>query len=232
MIVKRPAAERGHFDHGWLDTSHTFSFAGYHDPAHMGFRALRVINEDRVAPGQGFGAHSHRDMEILTYVLDGALAHQDSMGNRSTIVPGEVQRMSAGTGVTHSEFNGRADRPVHFLQIWLLPDRRGLAPGYEQRAIPPQEERGALRLVASRDGRGDSVTIHQDADLYASRLEPGERVKHALAGGRHAWLQMVSGRVELNGTALAAGDGAAVSGESALEVVAAEPAHFLLFDLG
>ncbi|HEY7040861.1 MAG TPA: pirin family protein [Methylomirabilota bacterium] len=231
MIVKRPAAERGHFDHGWLDTSHTFSFADYHDPVHMGFRALRVINEDRVAAGRGFGAHSHRDMEIITYVLDGALAHADSMGNRSTIVPGDVQRMSAGTGITHSEFNARRDEAVHFLQIWLLPDRRGLSPGYEQKAIPEAEERGTLRLVASRDGREGTVTIHQDVDLYASRLEPGERVKHALADGRHAWLQMVRGRIELNGTALAAGDGAAVSGESGLEMQALEPAHFLLFDL-
>jgi quercetin 2,3-dioxygenase len=232
MIVKRPAAERGHFDHGWLDTSHTFSFADYHDPAHMGFRALRVINEDRVAAGQGFGAHSHRDMEIITYVLDGALAHADSIGNRSTIVPGDVQRMSAGTGITHSEFNARQDEPVHFLQIWLLPDRRGLAPGYEQKAIPESEERGVLRLLASRDGRDGTVTIHQDVDLYGSRLERGERVKHALADGRHAWLQMVRGRIELNGTPLAAGDGAAVSEESALEMVAQESAHFLLFDLG
>jgi quercetin 2,3-dioxygenase len=232
MIVKRPAAERGHFDHGWLDTSHTFSFADYHDPAHMGFRALRVINEDRVAAGQGFGAHSHRDMEIITYVLDGALAHADSIGNRSTIVPGDVQRMSAGIGITHSEFNARQDEPVHFLQIWLLPDRRGLAPGYEQKAIPESEERGVLRLLASRDGRDGTVTIHQDVDLYGSRLEPGERVKHALADGRHAWLQMVRGRIELNGTPLAAGDGAAMSEESALEMVAQESAHFLLFDLG
>ena len=232
MIVTRPAAEPGHFDHGWLDTSHTFSLGGYHDPAHMGFRALRVINEDRVAAGRGFGAHSHRDMEIITYVLDGALAHADSIGNRSTIVPGDVQRMSAGTGITHSEFNARQDEAVHFLQIWLLPDGRGLAPGYEQTAIPESEERGVLRLLASRDGRDGTVTIHQDVDLYASRLEPGERVKHALADGRHAWLQMVRGRIELNGTPLAAGDGAAVSGESALEMVAQESAHFLLFDLG
>jgi quercetin 2,3-dioxygenase len=231
MIVKRPAAERGHFNHGWLDTSHTFSFAGYHDPERMGFRTLRVINEDRVQGGKGFGNHSHSDMEIVTYVLEGALAHSDSMGNRSTIVPGDVQRMTAGTGVTHSEFNPRPQEPVHFLQIWILPDRRGLAPGYEQKAIPEAEERGALRLVASRDGRDGSVTIHQDVDLYASRLLPGERVKHAVASGRHAWLQVVTGRIELNGTALGAGDGAAVSRESALEMVAVEPAHFLLFDL-
>jgi redox-sensitive bicupin YhaK (pirin superfamily) len=231
MIAVRPAAERGHFDHGWLDTRHTFSFAGYHDPAHMGFRALRVINEDRVQGGQGFGAHSHQDMEIVTYVLDGAVEHTDSMGNRSIIVPGDIQRMSAGTGVTHSEFNGRPDRPVHFLQIWILPDRRGLAPGYEQKSIPPSEERGALRLIAARDRRDGAVTIHQDVDLYASRLEPAERVTHALARGRHAWLQVLAGRVTLDGTPLGAGDGAAVSREPALEIVALERAHLLLFDL-
>jgi redox-sensitive bicupin YhaK (pirin superfamily) len=231
MIVKRPAAERGHFDHGWLDTSHSFSFAGYQDPAHMGFRSLRVINEDSVEGGRGFGAHSHRDMEIVTYVLEGALEHADSMGNRSVIVPGDVQRMSAGTGVTHSEFNPRPEEPVHFLQIWLVPNRRGLAPGYEQKAIAEKEERGVLRLIASRDGRDGSVTIHQDVDLFASRLEPGERIEHTLKAGRHAWLQMVTGKVELNGTALETGDGAAVSRESALAMVAREPAHFLLFDL-
>jgi quercetin 2,3-dioxygenase len=231
MIVKRPATQRGHFDHGWLDTSHTFSFAGYHDPAHMGFRSLRVINEDRVAGGRGFGAHSHSDMEIVTYVLEGALEHADSMGHRSVIVPGDVQRMSAGTGVTHSEFNPRPDEPVHFLQIWILPNQRGLAPGYEQRAFAEKEDRGVLRVIASRDGRDESVTIRQDVDLFASRLEPGERVAHALASGRHAWLQMVSGWVELNGTPLGAGDGAAVSRERALEMVALEPTHFLLFDL-
>jgi redox-sensitive bicupin YhaK (pirin superfamily) len=197
----------------------------------MGFRALRVINEDRVKGGRGFGAHSHQDMEIVTYVLDGALEHADSLGNRSIIVPGEVQRMSAGTGVTHSEFNPKPDQPVHFLQIWILPNRRGLAPGYEQKAIPEAEERGALRLIAARDGRDGAVTIHQDVDLYASRLEPGERVTHPLAGGRHAWLQVVAGRVEANGTALGAGDGAAVSREEALEIVARERAHVLLFDL-
>ncbi|MEX2221122.1 MAG: pirin family protein [Candidatus Rokuibacteriota bacterium] len=231
MILTRPAAERGHFDHGWLDTSHTFSFAGYHDPAHMGFRTLRVINQDRVVGGRGFGAHSHNDMEIVTYVLDGALEHADSMGNRSVIVPGDIQRMSAGTGVTHREFNPKPDEPVHFLQIWILPNRRGLAPGYEQKTIRQEEECGVLRLIAARDGRDGAVTIHQDVDLYASRLEAGERVPPALARGRHAWLQVVAGRVELNGTALGAGDGAAVSRESALEIVALEPAHFLLFDL-
>jgi redox-sensitive bicupin YhaK (pirin superfamily) len=231
MIVTRPAAERGHFDHGWLDTRHTFSFAAYHDPAHMGFRALRVINEDRVRGGRGFGAHSHQDMEILTYVLEGALEHADSMGNRSVIVPGDVQRMSAGTGVTHSEYNPDPDRPVHFLQIWILPERRGLAPGYEQRSIPEAEERGVLRLVAAREPGPGAVRLHQDVSLYASRLQAGERVKHAPAAGRHAWLQVVAGRVEVNATALAEGDGAAVSRESALEIVALEPAHFLLFDL-
>jgi redox-sensitive bicupin YhaK (pirin superfamily) len=231
MITVRPAAERGHFDHGWLDTSHTFSFAGYHDPAHMGFRSLRVINEDRVAAGRGFGAHSHQDMEIVTYVLDGALEHADSMGNRSVIVPGEVQRMSAGTGVTHSEFNAKPDRPVHFLQIWILPSRRGLAPAYEQKTVPEAEERGALRLIAARDGRDGAVTIHQDVDLYAARLAPGQRVGHALAAGRHGWLQVMAGRLEVNRTALGAGDGAAVSREAALEIVAREDAHFLLFDL-
>jgi quercetin 2,3-dioxygenase len=232
MIEIRKSDERGLADHGWLRSYHSFSFADYYDPEHAGFGHLRVINEDRIQPGTGFGTHGHRDMEIISYVLEGALAHEDSMGNGSTIDPGDVQRMSAGTGVTHSEFNGQRDRPVHFLQIWLVPDRRGLTPGYEQKAIPEAEERGVLRLVASRDGREGSVTIHQDADLYASRLLPGERVKHALAEGRHAWLQVVSGRVELNGTALGAGDGAAVSQETGLEVVALEPAHFLLFDLG
>jgi len=231
MITVRPSEARGHAEHGWLDSRHTFSFGDYHDPAHMGFRSLRVINEDRVQPGRGFPPHSHGDMEIITYVLSGDLEHKDSLGNGSVIRHGEVQRMTAGTGVTHSEYNPSPKEPVHFLQIWILPNRRGLAPGYEQKAIPPQEERATLRLIASRDGRDGGVTIHQDVDLYVSRLEPGERVKHALAAGRHAWLQMVTGRVEMNGTALGAGDGAAVSREQALEIVALEPAHFLLFDL-
>ena len=230
MQIRR-ALERGFADHGWLRSFHTFSFADYYDPQHMGFRALRVINEDRVAPSAGFPTHAHRDMEIISYVLSGGLQHKDSLGHGDVIKPGEVQRMSAGSGVFHSEFNASAREPVHFLQIWLLPERSGLAPGYEQKAIPEKEERGVLRLVASRDGRDGTVTIHQDVDLYASRLGPGERVKHALAPGRHAWLQMVRGRTELNGTALEAGDGAAVSGESALDVVALEASHFLLFDL-
>lgn len=231
MIVRRPSDERGHADHGWLDTYHTFSFAGYHDPAHMGFRALRVINEDRVQGGRGFGAHSHHDMEIVTYVLEGALEHADSLGNRSVIVPGDVQRMSAGTGVTHSEYNPRPDEPVHFFQIWIQPDRRGLPPAYEQRPVTLDEKEGGLRLIAARDGRDGAVTIHQDADLYASRLEAGGRLRHDLAPGRHAWLQVVSGRVDLNGTALETGDGAAVSREGALTVGATAPSHLLLFDL-
>ncbi len=231
MIRRRASGDRGHANHGWLDTYHTFSFDTYHDPAHMGFRSLRVINEDRVQPGHGFGTHPHRDMEIVTYVLDGALAHQDSMGNGSTIRPHEVQRMSAGTGVTHSERNASKTEAVHLLQIWILPERRGLAPSYEEKTFPPEEKRGRLRLVASRDGRDGSVTIHQDVDLFASILGPGERVEHALRAGRHAWVQVARGAVALNGVALAAGDGAAVSDEARLSISAAEPAEFLVFDL-
>jgi len=231
MIARRPSDERGHVDHGWLDTRHTFSFASYHDPRHMGFRALRVINEDVVRGGHGFPPHSHRDMEIVTYVLAGALEHRDSMGTRSVIVPGEVQRMSAGTGVTHSEYNASKTEPVHLLQIWLLPDRSGLPPGYEQKAFPDADKRGALRLVAARDGRAGAVTIHQDADLYAALLAPGERVKHPLAPGRHAFLHLVRGGLTLNGTRLATGDGAAVSDETDLELAATADSEVLLFDL-
>lgn len=231
MITIRPSAERGHFDHGWLNTYHSFSFASYYDPAHMGFRSLRVINEDRVIGGAGFGTHSHRDMEILTYVLSGALEHQDSMGNGSVIFPGDVQRMSAGTGIAHSEYNHEKDQPVHFLQIWLLPERNGIVPGYEQRTFPQEEREGRLRLIAARDGRDESVRIHQDVDLYAATLEAGHSVMHVLRPGRHAWLQVARGGVELNGAGLAAGDGAAVSDESALEITATEGAEILLFDL-
>jgi len=231
MIRLRKAEDRGHADHGWLDTWHTFSFADYHDPEHMGFRALRVINDDVVAPGRGFGTHPHRDMEIVTYVLEGALAHKDSMGNASTIVPGEVQRMSAGTGVLHSEFNHSKTDRVHLLQIWLLPDRVGIEPSYEQTFFPDEEKLGRLRLVASPDGADGSVTIHQDARLYATLLEPGQEVAHDLAPGRHAWVHVARGRASLNGHALAAGDGAAVSAEERLVLRGEGRAEVLLFDL-
>jgi redox-sensitive bicupin YhaK (pirin superfamily) len=231
MITVRPAAERGHFDHGWLDTSHTFSFASYHDPRHMGFRALRVINEDRVQPGEGFGTHAHRDMEILTWVLEGALEHKDSMGNGSVIRPGDIQRMSAGTGVTHSEFNPSREALVHLLQIWLLPNQRGLPPSYEEKRFPPETLRGRLRIIAAGDGRQGAVTIHQDADLWAAQLKQGESVRHDLKAGRYAWLQVARGAVSLKGKALGAGDGAAVSDEPAIEITATGPAEVLLFDL-
>lgn len=231
MITLRRARERGHANHGWLDTNHTFSFADYYDPAHMGFRALRVINEDRVAAGAGFPTHPHRDMEIVTYVLDGALQHRDSMGNGSTIRPGDVQRMSAGTGVTHSEYNASKTEPVHFLQIWIVPGERGLPPGYEQQAFAPDELRGALRLVASPDGAAGSVTVHQDARLYATRLAAGESVSHALAPGRHAWVHVARGAATVNGAAVSAGDGAAVTDEPALVLTGTDDAELLVFDL-
>jgi len=231
MINVRKSDERGHFDHGWLDTYHTFSFADYHDPAHMGFRDLRVINEDYVRPGMGFPTHGHRDMEIVTYVLEGALQHRDSLGNGSVIRPGDVQRMTAGTGVRHSEFNASKSEPVHLLQLWILPAADGLAPGYEQTTIAEAARRGVLKLIAAPGGRDGAVTIHQDAWLYASRLEPGEQVDHALARRRFAWLQVARGAVTLNGRTLTQGDGAAVSDETALAIVATEPAEILLFDL-
>ncbi|MGA9753403.1 MAG: pirin family protein [Acidobacteriota bacterium] len=231
MITTRKASDRGHFDHGWLDTYHSFSFAGYFDPSHMGFRVLRVINEDRVAPGEGFDTHPHNDMEIITLVLEGALRHQDSMGNGSVIRPGEVQRMSAGTGVTHSEFNASETEPVHLYQIWILPERKGLPPSYEQKAFPPDPTAGGLQLVASRDGREGSVTIHQDASLYLAKLEKGESVKHPLAPGRHAWVQVATGAVEVNGLDLRSGDGLAVSGEESLHLSASPAGELLLFDL-
>ncbi len=233
MITIRKSDDRGHFDHGWLDTRHTFSFAGYQDPAHMGFRALRVINEDRVRPGEGFGTHGHRDMEILSYVLSGVLAHRDSSGGGGELRPGEVQRMSAGTGIHHSEFNGSAQEPVHFLQIWLLPDRPGHRPSYEQRAFPEAERRGVLRLVASPDGAESSTTIHQDARVFATLLAPGRTVEHVLAPGRHAWVQVARGAVQVNGVSLSAGDGAAVSAEPLLRLAGAgaEEAELLVFDL-
>jgi redox-sensitive bicupin YhaK (pirin superfamily) len=231
MITRRLAQERGHARHEWLDSYHTFSFADYHDPRHMGFRTLRVINEDRVQPGKGFGTHPHRDMEIISYVMEGALEHKDSLGTGSIIRPGDVQRMSAGTGVTHSEFNPSQVELVHFLQIWIMPERTGLPPSYEQRAFPAAEKQGTLRLVASRDGRGGSVTIHQAVDLYTSVLAPGETVTHRLTPGRYAWVQVARGAVTLNDTALSAGDGAAVSGEARLTLTATDQAEVLVFDL-
>ncbi len=227
MITLRPAAERGHFDHGWLDTRHTFSFADYHDPAHMGFRALRVINEDRVAPGAGFPPHPHRDMEIVTVVLAGAIAHRDSMGHEETLRPGEVQRMTAGRGVVHSEYNPSKDEPLHLYQVWIQTDRPGRAPEYEQKAFPD----GARRLVVSPDGRDGSLRIHQDVELWRVRLAAADRQSHALAKARHAWVQVASGAVILNGRALSAGDGAAVSDERELAIEAKAPSELLVFDL-
>jgi len=228
-ITIRKAAERGGANHGWLDTKHTFSFADYYDPQFMGFRALRVINEDKVAPNRGFGRHPHADMEILTYVLEGELAHQDSMGNGSVIKPGEVQRMSAGTGVTHSEMNPSKTTPVHFLQIWIMPDKRGHTPSYDQKAFPDRQ--GKLRVVASPDGRDGSIAIHQDTVLEAGVLKPGDRVAHALGKNRFAWIQVARGAVEVDGHKLAAGDGASVKGEGTLHLTAATDAEVLVFDL-
>ncbi|HUN81236.1 MAG TPA: pirin family protein [Phycisphaerae bacterium] len=231
MIEIRRSRERGHFDHGWLDTYHTFSFADYHDPRFMGFRALRVINEDRVKPGEGFGTHGHRDMEIITYVMSGELAHKDSMGNGSVIGPGEVQYMAAGTGVEHSEFNPSKLEAVHLMQIWIRPDRRGLAPRYEQRLFPSLSETGALTMLASADGRNGSIRINQDAALYAASLAEGQTVEHALGPGRAAWLQVLRGTASLNEEILKAGDGAGVSETASVRVTAASEAEFLLFDL-
>jgi len=231
MITIRRAKERGHADHGWLDTYHTFSFADYWDPRHMGWGPLRVINEDRVAPASGFPTHAHRDMEIITYVLEGALEHRDSLGTGSVIRPGEVQRMSAGTGVRHSEHNASKTEPVHLLQIWIEPARAGIAPGYEQKTFAEADRRGQLRLIAAGDGRDGAVTIHQDAALYATTLARGERVEHGLAARRLAWLQVARGALLLNGERLAQGDGAAIDNESRLELEALEPTEALLFDL-
>ena len=231
MITVRRAEERGHFNFGWLDTYHTFSFSDYYDPRFMGFRSLRVINEDRVAPGRGFPTHPHRDMEIITYILEGSLAHRDSMGTGSVIRPGEVQRMSAGTGVTHSERNNSEDETTHLLQIWIMPGALGIKPGYEQKAFSEEEKRGRLRLVAAPDGAEGSVTIHQDARLYATLLDSGQEVMRTLAPNRHAWAQVARGSVELNGQRMQQGDGAAISGESRITLVGIEPAEVLLFDL-
>lgn len=231
MIMIKRGNERGHADHGWLNTYHSFSFADYYDPRNMGFRSLRVINEDWVKGGRGFGMHPHRDMEIITYVLEGGLQHNDSMGNGSVITPGEVQRMSAGTGVAHSEYNDSATDPVHLLQIWIFPEQNGLEPSYEQKRFSDDEKRGGLKLIGSRDARDGAVRIQQDVELYATILAPEEKVTHELQPGRHAWVQVVRGDVTLNGQALAAGDGAAISEEDRLEMEARTETEVLLFDL-
>lgn len=231
MITIRKASERGTTRTGWLDSRHTFSFGQYRDPEFMGFRKLRVINDDRVAPGGGFGTHPHQNMEIVSYVVDGALEHRDSMGNGSVIGGGEVQRMTAGTGVRHSEFNASEDEPVRFLQIWLPPTRGGLEPGYEQRRFPREERRGRLELLVSPDGEDDSLSIHQDARIFGAVLAEGDRVDHEIAPGRHAWVQVISGAVEVNGHELGEGDGAALSGEDSLAIEARQAAELLVFDL-
>jgi len=231
MITLRKAQERGHAEHGWLDSWHTFSFGDYHDPKHMGFRSLRVINEDRVAPGKGFPTHSHRDMEIVTYVLDGALEHRDSMGNGSVMKPGDVQRMTAGQGVGHSEFNASQTEPVHFLQIWVLPERRNLEPGYEQKHFSVTDRQGKLRVVASRDGADGAVLVHQDVKLLAGLFAEGEEDKYVLAPGRQAWLHVARGQVRVNGQALEAGDALQVSDEASLQISGVSSGEVLLFDL-
>jgi redox-sensitive bicupin YhaK (pirin superfamily) len=233
MLTLRPANERGHADHGWLASHHTFSFADYYDPRHMGLGALRVINDDRVAAGHGFGAHPHRDMEIVSYVLEGALEHRDSMGTGSVIRPGDVQRMSAGTGVTHSEKNPSPSEPVHFLQIWLVPQRRGLTPSYEQKHFEASDKRARLRVIAAPDGRDGSVTIHSDVVLYAGVFEPGDSAELTLSPGRQAWVQLARGKARVNGQELSEGDGAAITGETRVHVEGAsgEAGEVLLFDL-
>jgi quercetin 2,3-dioxygenase len=231
MITLRQSRERGHFDHGWLNTYHTFSFDQYYDPRYMGFRQLRVINEDFVAAGRGFPTHGHRDMEIITYILEGALQHEDSMGNGSIIRPGDVQRMTAGTGVRHSEKNPSASESVHLLQIWILPETVGLEPSYEQKAFTEDERRGQLRLIASNDGRDGSVTVHQDVSVFASILGAGESVKYDMDQTRYGWIQVARGAISVNGQRAGQGDGAVVMGESSLEIAAEESAEILLFDL-
>jgi quercetin 2,3-dioxygenase len=231
MITIRKAEERGHFDFGWLNTYHTFSFGDYYDPRNMGFRTLRVINEDVVQEGRGFPRHGHRDMEIFTYILEGALQHRDSMGNGSIIRPGDVQRMSAGTGVTHSESNPSSEEPVHLLQIWILPEKEGIDPDYEEKKFPEAEKRNKLRLIISPGGDDGSVRINQDARVYASVMDAEQEVVHQLNRGRHAWLQVARGAVKLNDIELRQGDGAAVSEETEVRLKAEEPAEILLFDL-
>ncbi|MDJ0660728.1 MAG: pirin family protein [Crocosphaera sp.] len=232
MITLRPSQARGHVNFGWLDTKHSFSFGNYYDPDHMGFSHLRVINEDKIKQEKGFGPHGHRDMEIITYVLEGALQHQDSMGNISIIRPGDVQRMSAGTGIVHSEFNASKTDLVHLLQIWIFPNQKGLEPSYEEKHISSEQKQGKLRLVASRDGKDDSLKIHQDVELYATLLQEGDRVNYSINNRRSLWLQVAKGSVEINGKILNNGDGAAITKEPNIELIAtSKDTEILLFDL-
>lgn len=231
MITIRRSSERGHADHGWLDTYHSFSFADYYDPEHMHFRSLRVLNEDRVSGGGGFATHPHHDMEIVTYVISGALKHRDSMGNAGVIAAGEVQRITAGTGIAHSEFNHSDDEPVHFLQIWIIPERKGLPPGYEQRSLDNGDGASALTLIASGSDGDGAMSINQDARIYRGTVRSGKELRHALAAGRHVWVQVIDGEIAVNGNELSAGDGAAVSQESDLTIGATSQAEFLLLDL-
>jgi redox-sensitive bicupin YhaK (pirin superfamily) len=231
MLTIRQSNQRGHFNHGWLNTYHTFSFDQYYDPRYLGFRSLRVINEDFVAPGRGFPKHGHRDMEIITYILEGALKHEDSIGNGSVIRPGDVQRMTAGTGVRHSEFNGSTDESVHLLQIWIIPNADNLQPGYEQKAFSLEERLNRLRLIASADGRDGSVTVNQDISLFASIIDAGQQVEYAIDEKRYGWLQVARGAVEVNGEQANQGDGVVIVAESSLKIRAAEPSEVLLFDL-
>ncbi len=231
MIQIRPANQRGHANHGWLDTFHTFSFASYYDPSHMGFRTLRVINDDTVAPAQGFGRHGHRDMEIISYVLDGALEHEDNMGTGSVLRSGDVQRMTAGTGVTHSEFNHSSTEELRFLQIWILPGEEGLTPGYEERHFTREEKLNQLRLIASPTGRGDSLTVHQDVSVFAAILEPDKELSYTFSPGRHGWIQVAGGRVRIAGQELGRGDGVKLSDLDDIKINGIEESELLLFDL-
>ncbi len=231
MITRRPAAERGSSNFGWLDSRHTFSFGEYHDPRHMGFRSLRVINDDRVIGGAGFGRHPHRDMEIFSYVLEGALRHEDSLGSGATVGPGEVQKMTAGTGILHSEFNPREEEPLRFLQVWILPEKKGLPPSYEQKSFSDADKRGRLRLIGSRDGRDGSIGFQQDVAIYASMLAPDQTVEHRIAAGRGAWVQLARGSLTVNGTRLDEGDGAAIVDEPVLTLQGVSECEGLLFDL-
>jgi quercetin 2,3-dioxygenase len=231
MIIIRKSGDRGHFNHGWLDTYHSFSFSDYYDPENMGYKTLRVINEDRVNPSEGFGTHGHKDMEIITYIIDGELEHKDSMGTGSVIRPGDVQRMSAGTGVRHSEFNASKTKPVHLLQIWILPEKTGIPPSYEQKTFQLFERHNQLRLVASHDGRNGSVTVHQDVNLFCSHLDAGKELRFQMLPGRAAWVQIAKGSLDLNGRTLEAGDGAAIENEGNITIKSNDASEFLLFDL-